>query len=304
MKLTPGKLHTGFILSALVLVTAATAPINAQNRAPVAIPPVHQLAASADTRTLGERALDVDRTLAVDIGSRPAGSEAEHRAAAFLAQQFIEMGYATDVVPFDYTTSGGGSGTSQNVVAHSWSEDTGAPLVVVGAHYDSVPAGPGANDNGSGTSTMVEVARALSGDPPGSVAVRFVAFGAEEIGLKGSAAYVRSLSIRDRHRIALAISLDMLAVGDEAQFAGSDPWRDAAIAMAVDRGYDARDATDELRGLSDHQSFLDADIPAVLFHAESDPAYHTARDVIERVQPDYMGLMGDIAIALIRSAAG
>ena len=99
------------------------------------------------------------------------------------------------------------------------------------------------------------------------------------------------------------MSLDMLAVGDQPQFAGVDPWLSEAMARAASQGYSPRDATAELRGLSDHQSFADAGIPTLLLHAEEDNAYHTARDVIERVQPEYMDLMGNIAIGLIRVAS-
>ncbi len=252
-----------------------------------------------DNRSLGERALDVNRVLAVDIGSRPAGSAAEREAASYLAQQFTEMGYAVEVVPFELRSGA----TSQNVVAQSKSEDPNLPIVIVGGHYDTVPAGPGANDNGSGTAATVEVARQLSWFPVPNVNVRYVAFGAEEIGLLGSAAYVRTLSASDRSRVRLAMSLDMLAVGEEPEFAGTEPWVRAAMAFAASQGYSPRDATAEHRGLSDHQSFLDAGIPAVLFHASPDPAYHTARDVIERIQPIFLDLMGNIAINLIRIAS-
>jgi Zn-dependent M28 family amino/carboxypeptidase len=261
-----------------------------------------QVASVQSDRQLGDRAMDVLRALSIDIGSRPAGTDAERQAAAYLGNQYRDMGYAVSVEPFDFDVRSS-SGTSQDVEARNPNEDPNAPLVIVGGHYDSVPAGPGANDNGSGTATVVEVARELSWDPVSGVAVRYVAFGAEEIGLLGSAAYVRNLSATDRSRIKVVLNLDMLAVGDEPQFAGSEPWLSEAMARAASQGYAPRDATAELRNLSDHQSFINAGIPALLFHEEVDDAYHTARDVAARVQPDSMNLMGAIAIGLIRLAA-
>ena len=82
------------------------------------------------------------------------------------------------------------------------------------------------------------------------------------------AADVRNLSAADRSRIKVVLNLDMLAVGDEPQFAGSEPWLSEAMARAASQGYAPRDATAELRNLSDHQSFINAGIPALLFHEE------------------------------------
>jgi hypothetical protein len=256
-----------------------------------------------DALPLGDRAWVVARVLAVDIGSRPAGSEAERRAASYLSQTLTDMGYAVDVVPFDFSGRTI-SGTSQNVVARSPSEDPNAPLVIVGGHYDSVPAGPGANDNASGSATMIEVARDLAVAPAPGLAIRYIAFGAEEIGLLGSKDYVAKLSDADRARVKLFINLDMLAVGDEPQFAGTEEWVFEAMARAASAGYSPRDISRGARGMSDHQSFLDAGIPAIMFHAEEDNAYHTERDVIERLQRDLLDLMGHIAVGLIRVVSG
>lgn len=253
--------------------------------------------------SLGERATLVVRVLAEDIGSRPAGTDAERQAADYLAQQFKEMGYAVETVPFEYTARSG-SGTSQNVIAGDLEEDDGSlPLVVVGAHYDSVSMGPGANDNGSGTATMLEVARELGRRPVPNVAVRYVAFGAEEIGLLGSAHYVGSLTESDRRRLRVAMSIDMMAVGDNPAFGGSEPWVIEAMARAASQGYEPLNLSDSLRRISDHASFLDAGLPAILFHWVDDPFYHTAFDVADNVQFEPLELMGAIAIELIRVAA-
>jgi hypothetical protein len=72
------------------------------------------------------------------------------------------------------------------------------------------------------------------------------------------------------------------------------------MARSEAAGMHSVDGTSLQRGLSDHQSFIDAGMPAILFHAEPDNAYHTDRDVIERVQVDYLDLMGGIALSLIR----
>ncbi len=253
--------------------------------------------------SLGQRALEDVRALAEDLGIRPAGTDAETRAADFLADQYRAMGYAVDEIPFTWT-NGRDVGTSRNVIASDPSEDPDAPLVVIGGHYDSVPRGPGANDNGSGTATVLEVARELAAHPIPGVAVRYVAFGAEEVGLFGSRVYATSLSEPDRGRLQVAMSLDMLAVGDQPAFDGSDRWVTDALALAQSQGYDPVRLPASYHHMSDHGPFLDAELPAVMFHWLDDPCWHEPCDLAGRVQPEAMDLMGAIAIELVRIAAG
>jgi len=150
---------------------------------------------------------------------------------------------------------------------------------------------------------MVEIARELMRSPVPNVAVRYVAFGAEEVGLHGSAEYVHQLSQADRGRLKVAISVDMMAVGDRPAFGGSQPWVADAMARAASQGYRPADLSSELRRLSDHASFLDAGLPAVMFHWVDDPFYHTRMDVSPNVQWWSLELMGAIAIELTRLAA-
>jgi hypothetical protein len=252
--------------------------------------------------TFAQRAMGIVRVLASDIGIRAAGTDGERQAAAFLAEEFQSMGYAVQVPEFRYSARTG-NGVSQNVVAMAPSEDPSLPLVIIGGHYDSVPMGPGANDNASGTAVTVEVARELMQNPVPGVAVRFVAFGAEEIGLLGSADYVRNLSAEDRQRTRVMMSLDMLAVGERPAFGGAEPYLSEALARAASQGYRPAELSNYLRRMSDHASFLDAEIPAIMFHWVDDPNYHTRFDVSEYVQPWSLELMGAIAIELVRVAA-
>jgi aminopeptidase YwaD len=87
-----------------------------------------------------------------------------------------------------------------------------AEVLIIGAHFDAAPGAPGADDNGTGTVALLELARVLK-DRPMSRTVRLVFFNLEEIGLKGSAEYVRSLRPRwdDGHeRLIGMVSLEML----------------------------------------------------------------------------------------------
>ncbi len=82
-------------------------------------------------------------------------------------------------------------------------------VVMAGAHLDSVRAGPGIQDNGSGSAALLEVAEQLAKLKPQNT-LRFAWWGAEEAGLLGSRAYVDGLSQAERDRIALYLNFDMI----------------------------------------------------------------------------------------------
>jgi Zn-dependent M28 family amino/carboxypeptidase len=97
-----------------------------------------------------------------------------------------------------------------NVIAETRGGDA-SRVVMLGGHLDSALDGPGINDNGSGTMTLLELARRLadSGSPP--VKVRFAFWAGEELGLYGSSHYIEGLSDGDRDAIAVYLNFDMLA---------------------------------------------------------------------------------------------
>jgi aminopeptidase YwaD len=192
-----------------------------------------------------------------------------------------------------------GSAGSQNVVARP---EDGECRVVAGGHYDSVPAGPGANDNASGTATVVEMARVLAAD--GELDdVCFVLFGAEEVGLIGSARFVESLTPAEKEMLEAMLNFDMVGVGTRWFLIGSPSIVDLAAAEAGKRGLDyVVDTSSPIA--SDHASFADAGVPAVFFHAffaviADDPHYHTAEDRVENVQSALMAEIGDLGLAVI-----
>ena len=91
-------------------------------------------------------------------------------------------------------------------------EKTGANddnVVMAGAHLDSVLAGPGINDNGSGSAAILEAAEQLAHVDTQNT-LRFAWWGAEESGLVGSTNYVNGLSQAEKDRIALYLNFDMV----------------------------------------------------------------------------------------------
>lgn len=196
---------------------------------------------------------------------------------------------------------------SQNVVAvkkasHGPKE---SGIVYVSAHYDSVPYSPGANDNGSGTGLVLELARILSKSQTDKE-LRFVFVGAEEIGLRGSKHYVSRLSKEELKRSVANYNVDMPGTA----------WDKATkLYVNVVDGkpnlvwLTAKAAADRLgnqslvlykRGSSDHVSFHEAGIPAANFirrepgTASLEPWYHSSQDTIDHVSKERLQEAGEL----------
>ncbi|GAB7066579.1 M28 family metallopeptidase [Mycolicibacterium hodleri] len=166
---------------------------------------------------------------------------------------------------------------TRNVIAQT---KTGAAdnVVMAGAHLDSVPEGPGINDNGSGVAAVLETAVQLGSSPKVKNAVRFGFWAAEEEGLVGSTEYVKTLDVEALKDIALYLNFDMLASpnpgyftydGDQSAPRTPDvprvPEGSAGIerllsAYLGDAGKESRDT--DFDGRSDYDGFTEAGIPA------------------------------------------
>jgi Zn-dependent M28 family amino/carboxypeptidase len=126
-----------------------------------------------------------------------------------------------------------GTRSSRNVLTEPDARGSG-PLIVVGAHLDSVPEGPGINDNGSGTAAVLETALVLADAlhrTPGNV--QFAFWGAEERGLVGSRHHVGALSEDERRNIGVYINLDMVASPNSARFVQRSPEATSELAADV-----------------------------------------------------------------------
>ena len=185
---------------------------------------------------------------------------------------------------------------SQNVIAEMPGSD--GRVVVVGGHYDTVPGVPGANDNGSGIASLVTAAEEIAGsDYP--FTVRIIAFGAEELGLYGSAHYVQSLSEAERTSIVAMLNYDALAGSDILGVTGDSELQTTAIELAGQAGIDLRRRLLPRNWGSDHMSFIDAGIPAVFFMDNEFSRIHTPQDKLEFINKDLMGQSAAIGLALL-----
>lgn len=187
-------------------------------------------------------------------------------------------------------------GESLNVIAQA--KDAGECQVVVGGHMDGVPAGPGANDNASGTAVALEIARVLAahGDTEG---VCFALFGAEEAGLLGSQHYVSQLSGEELGATLGVLNFDMLGVGELWPMVGTESLVSLAVEKAEGLGVDAYPGELPTNVGSDHASFINAGVPGILFNCFCDQNYHTSGDRYEYVRADRLKIAGKIGLAMV-----
>ena len=192
---------------------------------------------------------------------------------------------------------------ASNVIAELQGGTAAPGVVVFGGHLDSVPGSPGANDNASGSAVVLELARQLASVDPSQRphTVRFVLFGAEEIGLFGSRHYVDTLSEAERRSIVAMINLDMVGVGDQWRFGGTDSLVQAALGATNELGEQALPMRGPQTGASDHANFLSAGIPALFIHRVDDPNYHSGGDRPGLIDPRALSSAGTIALRVLES---
>jgi Zn-dependent M28 family amino/carboxypeptidase len=181
-----------------------------------------------------------------------------------------------------------------NVIATPTGFDPRRPHLVVGAHLDTVPQAPGAEDNASGVSVVLAVAEALSSART-RLPVVLIAFGAEEPRGPsdddhhyGSRAYVASLARPERAAVRGMLALDRVGVGQVVPVctAGStsDPTQRSALRAAIRAGVPT---TACVNRSSDHWSFVEDGLPGARIGGTSYTGYHSAADlprVVDRAQ--------------------
>jgi len=187
---------------------------------------------------------------------------------------------------------------SQNVVAEKPGTTGNGDVVVLGGHYDTVEDVPGANDNGSGSATVVTVARAIA-DESYPFDIRFVLFGSEELGLRGSIAHLRSLTPEKQEDIIAMFNFDALGTGDSVGALGDRELVGDAIDIGKELGISVRRRVNLPNATSDHAPFNEAGIPVIFFLADDISRIHTPEDRLDFVQPELMGGSAVIGIALL-----
>ena len=251
------------------------------------------------------------------IGPRPMGSPAEARALRFAAARFREYGcQEAYVMPM---TDAAGVNTSSGIAVGVLRGKTGRKIII-GGHIDSAgPDIPGANDDGSGVASVIELARVIGKKEHESTVV-FCCWGGEEEGLRGSEYFVAHYP--DIGDVALMLQIDM---ADGSGNLDADPdgaYQVSAPRWLVDAAFDIFYNDLHAEGLvyptqaatvnsssaggtgSDHMPFLAKGIPAIDFTSDVSYPIHTPLDNWANFNPDGLPRTGDLVLRLFERFDG
>lgn len=183
------------------------------------------------------RARDVqEKIVSPDGRSRMLGSEQNAKARKALVAELAKAGWKTETQRSLSCSHHGACAVVENVIGKLEGADPSLPAVLVSAHYDSVPASPGASDDGLGVAAVVETARALAAGPRPKRTVIVLLADGEEDGLLGADAFVVSHPLAKT--VTLAVNVDARgSTGPSAMFETSpgNAWLVSLMASEVKR---------------------------------------------------------------------
>jgi Zn-dependent M28 family amino/carboxypeptidase len=253
---------------------------------------------------------------------RPGGSAAHQAAGMYICDQLSRHGFRLRTAAH----RGSGGVTCQNLASEPWPHNDDLPLVVLAAHYDSIPDSPGADDNASAVAALLEVARWFTANRPKPEECRarlqLVAYDLEEAGLIGSALHSRELQ-QVGEVVRGMISLEMLGYTDGRPGSQQLPPHLRGLYPDVGNfiGVVGNEASAALLGvvaaalrsvpglpvehlavpgngtvlpetrLSDHSSFWDCGFPALMVTDTSffrNPHYHRASDTADTLDYPFL----------------
>lgn len=244
-------------------------------------------------------------------------------ARNYIVGQFQQIEAASQgrfrIISHTFPVSWGGvNSTAENIVGYLGGRETGAGVLLIGAHYDSTSNSiedgsayaPGANDNASGVAAVLEVARVLAENPiPPRATILFAAFSAEEIGREGSKRFVEEYVRSYNLPLIGMLNLDVIGsstgptgqVNDRqirlySEGPNESPSRQFARALNFigfnympDLELAMQDAVDRDGRYGDHMSFSEAGYPAarIIEPLEEANRHHTANDTMDDIQLPY-----------------
>lgn len=263
----------------------------------------------------------------VALGPRYPGSPGHEAVRRYLRDALDPLADRVVEIPFTYVTPRGDTLTGYNIMASFEPQRT--PRVALAAHYDTRPEADrdpdparrtepilGANDGGSGTAVLLELARLLAETPAAAGGVDLIFFDLEDLGeyetetdtlalpfAIGSEAFVAQ---NPQYRPAWGVLLDM--VGDRNLVIPQEAYSRQYAPALVERIWDAAErvgATAFVRQpggavIDDHIAFLRVGIPMVnLIHQPFPDTWHTVRDTPEYVAVESLQQVGDVVVELI-----
>lgn len=250
-------------------------------------------------RVVGALSGNIDIAPGVRLAHRASTNERDI-ARQFLLDELTALGYAPR--RHDYTA---GNRVGANVLADLDANGGTGGTIIVGAHFDSVPAGPGAADNATGVAMVLAAARYLRDVPTRRHPVTFALFDQEELGLIGSREYVKTLTPTATKGAHVFDMLSFDGDGDHAVelWSPSPALQTAYETHAAAAGTPISSVPFQY---SDHQAFLDVGIPATgvgeeFVAMDHTPHYHKATDTFENVSFDHLARVTHLMLVVLDS---
>ncbi|HHX65954.1 MAG TPA: M28 family peptidase [Chloroflexi bacterium] len=264
-----------------------------------------------DAQFSGEQAYRHVEAL-MDLGPRPTGSEANIEAGDYIRRTLEDYGWSVEEQEFPYRGE-----TVRNIIAKKGQ----GPIILLGTHYDTRPLAdrdavdrsqsvPGANDGGSGTAVLLEIARVLDSRVTDEAEIWLAFFDGEDRGgidgwdwCMGSTLMVNDMMARSVPRPEYAVIIDM--IGDKDQQIhyewSSTLWLQEKIwRIADDLGYRRYFVPQyKYEIIDDHTAFLHWGINAALVIDFDYPFWHTTEDTLDKISVDSLQRVGDVMVALL-----
>ena len=290
------------LVVALILLLAVLWIVEARRQ-----PPAPRPASAPATEFSGERALAVLQELAGDGSPHPIGSPANAAVRDRILARLRQSGYAPEVQQsFACAPIYASCARAENIVARlPGTAQDGAILLM--AHYDSVPAGPGISDDLAGTAAVLETARALKAGPPPKNPVIFLLTDGEEAGLVGAQAFAESPLFRE---VKVVLNLEARGTrGPSLMFEsiGDDGWLIPLFAAGASRPITSSvfvTIYQMMPNNTDLTVFKRSDVDGLNFaYVENPTHYHTAVDDLKSLAPASLQHHGDNALGAVRNLA-
>ncbi|MFF0744595.1 M28 family metallopeptidase [Streptomyces sp. NPDC004111] len=265
MTLVPARISSRRVAAVAALAVAGLlAPVaaNTATAAPAQAPTAAQAPSVAAAPDIPLANVKAHLTQFSNIAAANGGNRAHGRAGYKASIDYVKAkldaaGFTTSLQTF--TASGA---TGYNLIA-DWPGGDANKVIMAGSHLDSVTSGAGINDNGSGSAAVLETALAVSrAQFKPDKHLRFAWWGAEELGLLGSKAYVNSLPSTERAKIAGYLNFDMIGSPNAGYFVYDD---DPTIEKTFKDYYAGLGIPTEIEtegdGRSDHAPFKNVGVP-------------------------------------------
>jgi hypothetical protein len=270
-------------------------------------PPAPKSTSSPAQEFSAERAREVLQRLVGDGVPHPTGSAHNDVVRGRVMDEFTRVGYEPQIQTGFACDEYGDCATVKNVVARL-DGNTSSPAVLLAAHYDSVPAGPGAFDDGAGAAAVLEIARAYKSLPAPKNSIVFLIDDGEEAGLLGARVFVEHHPwAKD---IRAVVNVDNRGTSGPSlmyETGDANEW-----ATRIYTQHASRPATNSifyfaykhLPSDTDFTIFKAAGYQGLNFAAIGDAAqYHTPRDDFENANTSTIQHHGDNALSSLRALA-